>query len=265
MGIYDREYYRDETSGSGFFSGLAPVCKGLILVNVAVFIVEAVLYGGRRGDPFQSWLAAHSVEIFEKGRFWQLFSAPFLHDQSNIFHLAFNMLFLWIFGRDMEAMYGGKEFLRFYLTAAVVSTLLWAVLDYLFSDLHAPMLGASGAVMAVTTLSTLYYPHREILIFFILPVEMWLLLLLILGSDFLYLMQQLHGIENAGIAFAAHLGGAGYGYLYKRFDLRWSRLIGLRRRTPRFRVVAPEPRERVSSSPFSARPERPSPTPPSLQ
>jgi hypothetical protein len=115
------------------------------------------------------------------------------------------------------------------------------------------MLGASGAIMAVVMLYTLYYPRREILLFFVLPVEMWLLLLVFLGFDALSLILQLQGGTGVqqSTAFASHLGGALYGYLYKTFDLRWSHLLERQRRRPRFRVISPEPRERERTSPLS--------------
>jgi len=107
------------------------------------------------------------------------------------------------------------------------------------------MLGASGAVLAVVVLYTLYYPRREVLLFFVLPVEMWLLLVIYL---FIQAWQFLRGGET-DVAVASHLSGAAYGYLYKRFDLRWSRLSWKRARRPRLRVVSPEPREKSVSRP----------------
>jgi membrane associated rhomboid family serine protease len=248
MGIYDREYYRDETRGSGFLSGVAPACKTLILANVVVFVFQELTKVDAFGDgPILRWFAADSVEIFHHAQVWRLLTAPFLH--ANLFHLFFNMLLLWVFGRDMESMYGTREFTTMYLSAGTISTLCWAILDRFGpSPGHAQMIGASGAVTAVIVLYTLYYPHREILFFFILPVEMWLILIIYLGSDLLYLLNELRGFGgmSAGVAFASHLGGAAYGFLYKHYDLRWSRLLSDRRRRPRFRVVSAEPRDTVS-------------------
>ena len=93
-----------------------------------------------------------------------------------------------------------------------------------------------------------------------LPVETWLLLLVFLGRDALMLLMELQGgglHRESSTAFASHLGGALYGYLYKRFDLRWTRLLDRRGRRPRFRVISPEPRERDRERPR----ERPSPQP----
>jgi membrane associated rhomboid family serine protease len=231
MGIYDREYYRGETRGSGWLTGIAPACKVIIAINVIALVV--VPPHGRLFD----WFAASSDQIFHQGRVWQLLTATFLH--AGAFHLFWNMLFLWMVGREMESFYGTRDFVAFYLSAAVLSTLGWAVLAS-FSTHHAPMIGASGAVMAVVVLYALYYPHREILLFFILPVEMWLLVVLYIGID---AYQLFYGDSGSEVAVASHLTGAAYGYLFKRFDLRWSRISWSRVRRPRLRVISPDPRE----------------------
>jgi len=242
MGIYDREYYRGETRGSGWFSGLAPACKTIILINVLVFVLQSMSTSGR----LEHWLAASGEGIFEQGRVWQLLTATFLHSTTTPFHLLFNMLFLWMVGREMESMYGGRDFLAMYLGAAIFSTFCWALVD-LAQHGHrgATMVGASGAVLAVVVLYTMYYPRREVLLFFVLPVEMWLLLVVYL---FIQAWQFLQG-GDATEAVAAHLSGAAFGYLYKTFDLRLSRLSWKRARRPRLRVVSPEPREKSVSRP----------------
>lgn len=243
MGIYDREYYRDETRGSGFFSGAAPVCKAIILINALVFIGQNLLLDG---DHFLiEHFAASTVAIFQKYQFYRLLTATFIH--GGFFHLLVNMLLLWIAGREMEAMYGSREFGLMYATAAIFSTLCWAVADRMGAGpVDIPMIGASGAVMAVVALYTLYYPHRDLMFWGILRIEIWMLLVVYLCFDFFYLMRQFRDGSVAGVAFASHLGGAAYGFLYKAYDLRWGRLWPSRRFRPRLRVLSPEARGKVS-------------------
>lgn len=244
MGIYDREYYRDETRGSGWISGVAPVCKWIILVNVVALVLEKFspdFYGAFRGS---------SQAIFAHGEVWRLLTAAFLHDPNGIWHILFNMMFLWMVGRDMEAMYGSRDFLIFYLSAAVFSMLCWAIPDY-YSRSPGSAVGASGAVMAVVMVYTLYYPNREIILY-IFPMKMWTMLVVFLGFD---LLQFVSGAQTS-TAVAGHLGGALFGYLFKVGDLRPSRFLKLikERRKPKFRVISPEPRETYTP--------RPSPPPP---
>ncbi len=162
-------------------------------------------------------------------------------------HIFWNMLFRWMVGREMESLYGSRDFVAFYLTAAAVSTLGWATMEACFSHPNQNvMLGASGAVMAVVVVYALYNPHREVLLFFILPVEMWVLVTVYILYDAWQFIQPGPG---ARIAVASHLTGAAYGYLFKHFDLRWSRLNWTRVRRPKLRLVIPEPREKLTPRP----------------
>lgn len=250
MGIHDRDYYRDETSGSNWLYGTAPAVKMIIFINVGIFLVQWIT----QDVELNRYFALRSSDIFERFQIWRLLTATFLHSQGNIFHVVWNMYFLWMVGREMESMYGSREFTLLYLTGAVFSSLCWALVDY-YGPNHnplIPMIGASGAVTAVVLLFTLYYPHHKILVMFIIPMEMWLVLVIFLGSDLLWLIRDLQGGPvAAGVpAVASHLGGALYGFLYKTYDLRWSRLLSARRHRPRMRIVSPpEPRDRVPTPP----------------
>jgi len=245
MGIHDRDYYRGETQGSLWFSGQAPACKAIIAINVGMLILQA-LQGP--DTPIDTWFVAKSQEILDRGHIWQLLTAAFLHD--GLLHLFWNMLFLWMVGRDMEALYGTRNFVALYVSAAIVSTLGWALLDRYYGN-ESRMVGASGAVMAVIVVYALYHPRREILFFMVVPVEMWLLVTIYILSD---AWQLLMPDKNSRIAVAAHLSGAAYGYLYKQFDLRWSRLISGRFRSPRLRVIMPDPRDKSAPRPASSSP-----------
>src|SRR5690606_28268811 len=102
MGIYDREYYRGETHGSGWLTGLAPACKAIIVINVIVFFLSHSLKVSSLWDE----LLASSAGIFGKGHVWQLLTATFIHEE--MFHLLWNMIFLWMVGREMESFYGTR-------------------------------------------------------------------------------------------------------------------------------------------------------------
>lgn len=237
MGIYDREYYRGATPGGGFFS-TSPACKTIILINVAVYLLAD--FQVIPGDFLIDWLEATSQGIFRHGYVWQLLTATFLH--ANLLHLVGNMYFLWVVGREMEAMYGMRDFFALYLSAAVFSTLGWAGVDF-FATSHHPMVGASGAILAIVVLYALYYPRREMLFMFVIPIEVWLLVTLFVGFD-LYMM--LTATETR-TAVAAHVFGAGYGYLFKQFDLRFSRFRWSNMRRPKLRIVSADPpREKLT-------------------
>jgi hypothetical protein len=150
------------------------------------------------------------------------------------------MWFFWIVGREMESLYGSRDFLAFYLGAAIFSTLVWVLLNELAGNLLVTMIGASGAVMGVVMLYTLYYPRREILLV-VIPMPMWLLLAI-------YLFFPLLPATGGGrIAIESHFAGAAFGFLFKQFDLRWSRLVSGRVFRPRLRIFTPVPREQTRS------------------
>ena len=250
MGIHDREYYRETTRGVGWLTGDSPATKAILILNVGIFVLGKFL-----DDPgvLEDAFAAYGDKILRGGQVWRLITAAFLHDPGNVFHLVFNMLFLWFVGREMESFYGTKEFWWLYLSAAAVSTLAWAGYDVASTGGRGSgtaMVGASGAVMAVVSLYTFYNPTREVILF-IFPVQMWLLLTFYVVQDAL---QLLGGPGRSNVAFTAHLGGFGYALAFKAFDLRLGRLKAfLPRKGPRLRIVSadPEPRER-----------RPAPSPP---
>jgi len=246
MGIYDREYYRGEAGGAGLFGGVSPVCNALIAINVVVFILLQIFNVDT--DFVRDWLAASPYEFWYHGKVWQLLTATFLHD-SHPWHILGNMLFLWFVGREMESLYGSKDFLAFYLMAAVVSTFVWILChsvvpnrQHLVSFLPRTdhMNGASGAVMAVLVLYALYYPHRQILLFFVIPLPMWALVAIYL---FFPLFQG--DFRSGNVALESHLAGAAFAVAFKHYNLRWSRLLSRRFFTrPRLKIFSPIPHEK---------------------
>jgi membrane associated rhomboid family serine protease len=244
MGIYDREYYRGEPRARGWFTGSAPVCNSIIAINVVVFLFEQLTHLDRR--LIDTYFAASPEWTIWHLRLWQLLTATFFH--ADIWHILGNMWFFWIVGRDMESLYGSRDFLAFYLAAAIFSTLAWVVIAAVAPERQV-MIGASGAVMAVVMLFTLYFPKREIL-FIVVPMPMWVLLAIYLVYPVLFL---LNGRETQ-IAITSHLAGAAFAFVFKQFDLRFSRLFSGRVFKPRLRSFTPVPRETTRSrSPNPAR------------
>ena len=129
MGIYDREYYRrDGPSFLGALPGFGQACKWLILINIVCFVLQLVTRTAvadprfDRSDipilqvysPVTAWLELDTNAVLH-GQVWRLLTYAFLHDTGTLWHILFNMLFLWWFGKDVEDLYGPREFLAFYL------------------------------------------------------------------------------------------------------------------------------------------------------
>jgi membrane associated rhomboid family serine protease len=136
-------------------------------------------------------------------RVWTaVLTSIFLH--GSVMHLAFNMLFLWIFGNNIEDRLGPLKFVVFYLVGGIVATL--AHIAAAPSDIT-PVIGASGAIAAVMGAYLIWFPKVRVntLVFFlIVPIPAWLML----GVWF---VTQFFTNPNAGVAWVAHVGGFVFG------------------------------------------------------
>lgn len=238
MGFSDRGYYRYDNPYRSTSDWTAVIT--LIIANVAVWVLN--LLGGQqfsinnlfalRGD-----LPQHLLEV------WKLISYGFAHDASTPWHLAFNMLAIFFFGRAVEQVLGRAEFYRFYFASIVIAGLAWVVSVNFFSGGIPPektnLIGASGGVMAVLAVFIWYFPRQEVLIWGILPVPAWAL-------GILYFVSDLQGAASGGgnVAHVAHIGGAVFGLLYawRGWSLTGLADVGsrLRQMRRRFKVVRPD-------------------------
>ena len=215
----DYQYYQYQ---SGYRPGMPPVLKALIIINIVVFMVQfLVARVSPRGDVWLTkWFGLFYPLAVKRGCLWQFVTYAFMHDPSSIFHILINMLFLWMFGRELAPALGRRRFLVFYLTAAIFSGVLYVLFDVgqaLVVPQYAgmPCIGASGAVMAVTMAYARYWPNRTILFMFIFPMR-------IRTFVFIVAIVEMFGVLNlrhSGIAHIAHLGGLLWGLLFVRYNL----------------------------------------------
>ncbi len=242
MGLYDRDYVRDEPRGL-VLSGQRSVVANLIIINVAVYFLDLLLTGEgpRATRPLTDFLVLHS-NVLQTFRVWEFVTYAFAHH--DVLHLLFNMLMLWLFGRDVEIVYGRKLFLSFYLSSAVLAGGIWLAVELATPLPPAKgLLGASGAVADVLVTYVCRYPRRTLLLWGILPMPAWVLGVVLLGLEVLGVHKR-----DGNIAHSAHLAGAAFGYLFYRWHWTlWTWLPGknllaraLRwRRSQRLRVHAP--------------------------
>ncbi|MEM1304005.1 MAG: rhomboid family intramembrane serine protease, partial [Planctomycetota bacterium] len=146
MGIYDRDYERDyggqewRPEGSGLQLRWPRSVHGqLIAINLIIWALQLVL-----GEQVWGLFSLKSDWWSRPWSFYQLLTYGFLHSPTNLFHVAFNMYGVWMFGRPLEERYGSREFLWFYLIAVVLGGLVWTLAE-LASPGSAQVLGASGA------------------------------------------------------------------------------------------------------------------------
>ncbi len=214
-----REYWNPDEGRHAYYWGLSPMVKWLIVANVAAFfalliVVNVILpFLFDRPIPMGevlSWIGLVPTRALGEGHVWQFFTYMFVHSHRDFLHLVFNMLGLYFFGREIEALYGPRKLLFLYIAAGVFAGLLHCI-----SWDTMPTIGASGAVYAVLVLYACHFPHQKILFFFLIPLEVWIVVAVLIGFD-LAVFLSYEGSD--GVAHLAHLGGALFGYAF--FKLR---------------------------------------------
>jgi membrane associated rhomboid family serine protease len=197
---------------------IPPVTRALILANVAVFGAQ-ILLGDWFVAKFALWpLGAASALGPESGAgfyLWQVVTYAFLH--GNGLHLFFNMFALYMFGGEIERVFGQRRYVQFYLAAVIVAALTQLVVSGVGSTAPYPTVGASGGVFGLLLAFGVLFPRRIIMLIFPpVPMPAWLFVTLY-GALELYL-----GVTGTsqGVAHFAHLGGMLGGWLMLR---RWRR------------------------------------------
>jgi membrane associated rhomboid family serine protease len=185
--------------------------RNLLIATLAVYIVQLLPLAG-------PWVLENGAlipsAVFGGGQVWRLVTYLFLHDPSGPWHLLFNMLALWMFGTEIEQAWGGRRFVIFYFVSGVGAGLLSFVMW------NTPIIGASGAVLALLTVYAWYFPKRQVLMFFVIPMPVWAAVALI---GLISLVGSIGSV--GGIAHLTHLGGIFVALVYlKGYPLfeRWA-------------------------------------------
>lgn len=193
------------------------VTWALLAANVAVFLWQTVSGTGQEIWAWKfglvPWELTHGAELTPEvpsSPYLNLFSSMFLH--GDILHLGGNMLYLWIFGDNVEDRLGSFRFLIFYFLSGLAATLFFVWTQPM---MKIPLVGASGAIAGVLGAYLVSFPKARVatlifLGFFIRVV--WIPAVVVLGIWFL--LQILSGLptvasaeESSGVAFMAHVGG----------------------------------------------------------
>jgi membrane associated rhomboid family serine protease len=257
MGIYDRDYYRDGSGGFNPFSSRMQACIGLVVVYFIVWFVQiATREDGRprRGGVVTEALVLQSSKVME-GEVWRMATYAFAHNPLDVISILFNVIFLIWFGRQIEDIYGLREFLSFYLLAGLLAGAGFFLV--VAAGPNDPVLiGPGGSITAVLVLFALHYPRRTVLLFFVLPVPVWFLVAF-------YVLQDALGLFSGYLhpsAFAAHAVAAGFAFIYHRYSVRvstwlprWSGTGGRKRRPKtKLQIYREQTVEESAPSPVAA-------------
>lgn len=194
-----------------------PIIKNLIIINILVWI--ALLIFDKQDGVLSMWLTdkiALSPIGFPTFKPYQIITYMFGHASYSIsgdiefLHILFNMWVLFMFGRIMENVWGGKRFLLFYLACGVGAGLAHLAIEY-FTNGNAGAIGASGAIMGVFVAFGYSYPNEQLMIIPIpVPIRAKWLVLAYIVID---LVGGFGKVAGDNVAHFAHLGGALTGFL----------------------------------------------------
>jgi membrane associated rhomboid family serine protease len=193
---------------------MPPVTQWLLIANVAVYVLESS--GMLNAAAFALWPPGGVDSRFEP---WQVVTYSFLH--ANLAHIFFNMFALYMFGGEIERLFGSRFYALYYCACVVSAAILHLVITAWMGAIPVPMVGASGGIYGLLLAFGIYFPHRRVMLLFPpipLPARVFVfgfaILELVLG------MTQ----TAAGVAHFAHLGGMLGGRLmiqYRRGKFRF--------------------------------------------
>jgi membrane associated rhomboid family serine protease len=211
--------------GFGGFSLFPPVIKYLLISNIAIFLLQHFFFAALKagsvniGDEFVKNFALFGINspFF---RPWQIFTYMYLHGSFS--HLFFNMFALWMFGLELENLWGSKKFLLYYTICGLGAGIANLFLAPLFTTIppNVPTVGASGSIYGVLVAFGYLFPNRHIYIYFMIPIKAKYLVILYMAIEVFSVASQ----SATGIAHIAHLGGAVVGFVYLFYTEKHSRM-----------------------------------------
>jgi len=199
---------------------------GLIVVNSLIFLYSFL----KPAHAFQVFIYQYGLIPYEIVHLTELtpdfhapilltpFSSMFLH--GGFLHLGGNMLFLWIFGTNIEDSIGPTKFILFYLASGLAAAALFVIFS---PNSNVPMVGASGAIAGVLGAYLVAFPRTRILtlvwLFFFIRI-IRLPASFMLGFWFIYQLFMSVSGGGGGVAWLAHVGGFGFGWVWFRFVIK---------------------------------------------
>jgi len=215
--LSDRDYMREEDQGTRLSWTVM-----LLIALVVVFAAEAIAetYMGLSLKQY----GALSSRVWQSGWVWQLVTFQFLH--GSFAHLFFNGLGIWMFGRPIEAAFGGRRMLGLWMAGGLVGGLLQLGISAAFPNQFSPdVVGASAGLMTFLAIFCRLEPDARILLALIVPVPARFLFYFSVGVAVFFIVVP----SRDGVAHAAHLGGLLFGWFwvqagYHRGESLWDRL-----------------------------------------
>ena len=199
-----------------------PAVKTLLILNAAVFIIQTIS-SNVLGFNLEPLFGLVPYSILHTFFMWQLLTYLFLH--GGLLHIGFNLLTLWMFGCELERVWGSRFFWKYYLICGIGAGICSVIVN---PAGLIPTIGASGAIYGILLAYGLLFPNRQIIFYFVFPMKAKHFVLLI---GFLAFYSSITA-PGSSISNIAHLGGLLVGYCYLR---GWGLIGRVRRRYLEYR------------------------------
>jgi membrane associated rhomboid family serine protease len=189
---------------------MPPVTQALLVANVAIFFLQNIV----PLEEFMLWPPAGGP-LGSRFEIWQVVTYSFLH--ANVAHIFFNMLALYMFGGEIERLFGSRFYAAYYFVAVVSAAVTHLVVTSWMGGPPVPTVGASGGVYGLLLAFAIYFPHRRVILLFPpipLPARVF-----VFGFAALELFLGVTGTAQ-GVAHFAHLGGMIGGWLMIQYRRR---------------------------------------------
>ena len=202
--------------------------KILVSVNFGIFVLQTISNAEALFFPLFGLVPKM---VWSELMIWQPITYLFFH--GGIWHVLINMFVLWMFGSELERIWGKPRFLKFYFMTGIGSGLI----TMLFSlQSMTPIVGASGAVYGVLLAYGLTYPNRQIYLYGIIPIKsIWF----VIGIGFIAFMSSFNNLSQ--VSHITHLSGMLIGYLMLKRTFQWRALwFSFRKKTLEYQVLQKE-------------------------
>lgn len=205
--------------------------KVLIGINTGLFILKFIA---------KSQIDLARVFGLSAGTVWPMIWQPvtymFIH--GDVFHVLINMFVLWMFGSEMESIWGRTQFLRYYFLTGIGSGLVWLLFN--IGTPWSVLIGASGAIYGILLAFGMMFPNRTVYLYFMIPVKVkWFVL-------FLGIVAFISSFNNhSNISHLTHLSGMVIGYIYLQYYRRWKDFrFAIYKRMKEFRISIKDKKDR---------------------
>ena len=198
--------------------------KILVSVNFGIFLLQTI---ARTEGMFFPLFGLVPKLVWSEFMLWQPFTYLFFH--GSIWHVLINMFVLWMFGSELERLWGKEHFLKFYFVTGVGAGLVTIIFGL---NSMTPIVGASGAVYGVLLAYGLTYPNRTVYLYGIIPIKsLWF----VIGIGVIAFMSSFDNVSQ--ISHLTHLSGMMIGYLMLRRPVRFNDLwFTIRKRTLEYKI-----------------------------